>query len=406
KTATLKVCEPMLSKAQRKHLDLLFLEAKWLYNWTIADIQNRLSNTTWKQKEVEIKVGDAFERRKISHLSSQMWQGIIGRIFANLKALKALKGNGQKVGRLKFKSEVKCIPLVQYGNTFKFVSQNKVKIQGMKKPLRVRGLKQIPEGAEVSHAYLVRKPSGFYVIVTYWVSKEEARKPHIGDAIGVDLGVKKQVTFSNGLVVKFMVKPSERLKALQRGLSKKQKGSKNYRKCLRKIQREYERLANIRKDVQNRIVGYLKHYQVVCYQKDSVKDWARVWGRQVSWTGIGGITSRLGNSLETPIALPRSLPTTQTCSFCGYVRKKGERLSLSERFHVCPECGVVLDRDLNAARSIVRYGLATLNRSPAGTVGVKPVEWEVARRVLEVSPHIRLAVSCVEAGSVVAKATA
>jgi hypothetical protein len=78
-----------------------------------------------------------------------------------LKGLSASKRNGRKVGRLKFKREVRCLTLPQHGVTYKFVGKEKVKIAGIRKPLRVRGLSRIPEGAEVCCARLLKKPSGY-----------------------------------------------------------------------------------------------------------------------------------------------------------------------------------------------------------------------------------------------------
>ncbi|WP_456465472.1 hypothetical protein [Desulfurobacterium sp.] len=76
-----------LSKKDREKLDRLFLEAKWLYNYIIADIENRLTKDSWKLKEVEIKTPEGFEKRDINTLSSQMRQGIIERVnYLRLKS--------------------------------------------------------------------------------------------------------------------------------------------------------------------------------------------------------------------------------------------------------------------------------------------------------------------------------
>ncbi len=98
-----------------------------------------------------------------------------------------------------------------------------------------------------------------------------------------------------------------------------------------------------------------------------------------------GITS--GISPETLITLPRYVPTSQSCSLCGY---RWGKLGLDVREFPCPKCGFVWDRDHNAARNIEAKGLATLKRSLSGTDGVLPVEWqEVGRRLLAV-PHLRV----------------
>jgi len=100
-----------LSKKDIEKLDRLFLEAKWLRNFVVADIENRIKD--YKYEEVEIKTPDGFEKRKIKTLSSQMKQEIIDQIKDDLKSLKKSKENGNKVGKLKFKSEVRTIPFKQ-----------------------------------------------------------------------------------------------------------------------------------------------------------------------------------------------------------------------------------------------------------------------------------------------------
>ena len=102
-----------LSKKDEEKLNRLFLEAKWLYNYIVADTENRLNGNAWKLKEVEIKTPEGFEKREIRTLSSQMRQGIVERIKHSLKALRRAKEKGRKVGKLLFKSDVRSIPLKQ-----------------------------------------------------------------------------------------------------------------------------------------------------------------------------------------------------------------------------------------------------------------------------------------------------
>jgi len=88
-----------LSKVREEKLNRVFLEAKWLYNWFVADI-NRVNIPTKEIKEVEIRVGDKFEKREIKLLGSQLKQAVQERVKNNLKVLKVLKEDGYKVGKL------------------------------------------------------------------------------------------------------------------------------------------------------------------------------------------------------------------------------------------------------------------------------------------------------------------
>ncbi len=104
KVYQLKISYSNLNKQQKQWFERVFLEAKWLYNYVIADIQNRLNPQTEKTKQVEIKTPNGYETREINCLSSQMKQGILDRIKKNLSDLSKAKQKGIKVGKLKFKS--------------------------------------------------------------------------------------------------------------------------------------------------------------------------------------------------------------------------------------------------------------------------------------------------------------
>ena len=77
KVYQLKISYSNLNKQQKKWLERVFLEAKWLYNYAVADIENRLNSKTEKLKQVEIKTPQGIETREITCLSSQMKQGIL-----------------------------------------------------------------------------------------------------------------------------------------------------------------------------------------------------------------------------------------------------------------------------------------------------------------------------------------
>jgi putative transposase len=376
-----------LSKRKSEALRKAFLEAKWLYNWLVSDTE-RLSLSANKISSVEVKVGEAYERRELAVLGSQIKQEIADRLKDNLRALGKLKENGHKVGALKHKRFVNSIPLKQYGVTYSLdFARNRVRIQRLGK-FRVLGLHQIPADAEIANAVLVRKPSGYYLHVACYLPKDSRTSPSPVDRnIGVDFGVGSKLTLSNGIKIDFEVPETPRLKRLQRKLAKTQKGSRNREKVRFLLRKEYEKLNNRRRDAQNKALAFLKIYRKVVFQDDSVKGWSALFGRQVHSSGIGGLKSRLRNSLEAPVAVERTEATTGECFACG----KRHDLSLSDRVIEC-ECGWKCDRDVNAALVILRKGLGL---SPDQAVGLdrpelKPPEREAAARMLGSNPHIRV----------------
>jgi len=342
-----------LSRKKEENLRRTFLEAKWFYNWLVSDL-DRLNLPANKVEKVEVKVGDVFEDRELVVLGSQVKQEIADRLKDNLRALSKLKQNGHKVGRLKPKKFVNSIPLKQYGVTYRLDSaRNRVRIQKLGN-FRVLGLHQIPPDAEKANAVLVSKPSGYYLHVTcYLPQKENDCHPYkLGEAVGIDFGIASKLTLSNGIKIDFELHETPRLKRLQRKLANSKKGSKNRGKIRFLLRREYEKLNNRRKDVQNKILAFLKLYEEVMFQEDFVKGWATLFGRQVYSSGIGGLKARLRNSLVAPILVDRFEPTSQECYACG----KRHKLSLADRVIKC-ECGWTCDRDINAAKVILRKGL-------------------------------------------------
>jgi len=106
---TVKLDRSHLNQDSLTRLRLLFLEAKWLYNYCVGH-PNAFSIDD-KITAVSIKVKDQFEMRQLKQLSSHMRQSIITRIQQNIRSLARLKAKGHTVGRLKFKSYVNSIPL-------------------------------------------------------------------------------------------------------------------------------------------------------------------------------------------------------------------------------------------------------------------------------------------------------
>jgi len=376
-----------LSNRKVALLERAFLEAKWLYNWLMSDI-SRLDMPVYKVKGVEAKVGDHYEQRELAVLGSQIKRAISNRIKDSLRALGRLKKNGRKVGALKHKSFVNSIPLEQYGTTYKLdFERNKVRIQ-LLGSFRVLGLHQIPKDAEIANAVLVRKPSGYYLHVTCYRFKDRCVSVNkIGDAVGVDFGVSSKLTLSNGIKIDFEVRESSRLKRLQKKFSRKQKGSKNRERVRFLLNKEYEKLNRRRRDAQNKVLAFLKHYGKVVFQDDCVKGWSSLWGGAVHSSGIGGLKSRLRHSLETPILVGRTVITTRECFACGLRHD----LSLLDRVIAC-ECGWNCDRDVNAALVILRKGLGlSLDQAVGlGRSELTPLERETAARILGSNPDIRV----------------
>lgn len=188
KVFELKITKSKLSKYQKDILTKFFRQANYIYNSLVANSNN--FKTT--DKEITILCGDHYETRQLD-LGSGIKQGICDKFITNCKSLKSKKASGDKIGKLKFKSYTNVIPLKQYKHTYNInFDKNTIRIQNIKQVFKVKGLRQIPDDAEICNAELIRKASGYYIHVVTYVPKEI--KQTTGKQIGLDFGIKSNIT--------------------------------------------------------------------------------------------------------------------------------------------------------------------------------------------------------------------
>ena len=284
-------------------------------------------------------------------IGSQMKQSIVTRMISNEKTIMTLVKKGlQTHGNLQFKSELTCIPLKQYGTTYKFKSFNKVKIQGISGNVLVRTGNQLQIADELANANLVKKPDGYYLKVTAFINKENWKEIQTnGKEIGLDFGIKTSITTSEGEKLDVQVEESERLKKLQRELFRRVKGSNNRHKTIKLIQREYQKLSNKKQDKANKIVSKLKQYDRIYMQDEQLSNWHKgLFGKQVQHSCLGTVKAKL-KALPQTVVLDKCIPTTKLCPDCGTVN---QHVTLADRTIVCG-CGYVEDRDVHSAKNII-----------------------------------------------------
>lgn len=344
------------SKEDFKKLNQWFREAKWVCNDVIAsgDIfhyeynNHRIVFNFDKDKNIV--------ERQIT-LNTAIHQDLVTRIKQDIINESKAKKKGGKVGKLKFKKEVNCIPI--RSKSTKIKSSKQISIPGFKK-LSVYGLEQFihfPE-YEIANANLVRRASGFYVLVSVCIPKARLTRKETRKAVGLDFGIRDNITTSDGLKYNCNKQEDDYLKFLQRKLSKKKKGSKRYYRCLNQLRKEYEHLKNQRQDECNKLIHSLtKDYDTIYFQDENLKGWKsshmKGWARIMQSSYMGRIKSKLivlekeGRAFK----LPRYEATTQLCPRCGALNKH----RLEERTYRC-SCGYAEDRDVHAAKNILILG--------------------------------------------------
>ena len=346
-----KVQENRLSRAKEEKLHRCFLETKWLRNAVVATENLSLENTS----SVQVKVKDAFEIREINTLSAQMKQSVVDSVKQDVFNLSKAKKVGLEVGRLRYKKECNEINLKQYGHTYTIKGKNKIRIEKIG-VLTVNGLEQINlDEVEFANAKLIKKPSGFYIHLTVY-TKKKPQPETSKEVLGLDMGIKDQLAFSNGVKVNFYLEESEQLKGLMRKLSRQTKGSNQYKQTLNRIKRIYEHMDNKKSDVANKLNSVLKKNYIICFQDELLNSWKRKkskhkfsFGRKVHHGTLGRVKSELKKNTSN-IMLESSVPTTQTCPECGCLTKH----SLDKRKYHCEHCGFEnSDRDIHSANMMV-----------------------------------------------------
>jgi putative transposase len=193
-------------------------------------------------------------------------------------------------------------------------------------------------------------------------------------AVGVDLGVFALATLSTGEKVvgpkphKAMLK---RLRRLSRSMSRKQKGSANRAKAKAKLARLHARIVHIRQDALHKLTTDLtRRFHTIGIENLNVRGMVKNRHLASSIMDMGFFEFR--RQLEYKAAMrggqvvvaDRFYASSKTCSTCGH---KLDDLPLSVRQWTCPDCGMIHDRDVNAARNLLAYGLAALSGSTASS---------------------------------------
>ena len=214
---------------------------------------------------------------------------------------------------------------------------------------------------QIKRVRIVRRADGYFVQFCVQSQREMVHQP-TGHQIGIDVGLKAFYTDSEGNTIenpRFLRKAEKKLKRLHRRVSKKQKKSKNRKKARQKLARAYLQVQRQREDFARKQANALiTSSDLIAYEDLQIRNMVRnhklaksisdaAWGQFLNWV------KSYGSLHEVPVIAVTPQFTTQDCSGCGRRVQK----SLSVRTHVCPHCGLVMDRDQNAALNILSKAL-------------------------------------------------
>ena len=337
-------------------------EARSLYN---AALQER--REAWRMQKISLNYFDQANQLKdirdadnLDLANFSACQDVLRHVDKTFKAFFRRIKAGEKAGYPRFKSRDRfnSYTFPVWGDGCHLTDTGKVKIQGV----GIVKLKMHRPISGVIKTLTLRKEAGnWYACFSVAINVPDVVPSP--DAIGIDLGLYSFATLSDGQLIanpRNLKTGLGRLRRCQRKVARRKKGSNGRRKAVRLLQKAHTRIRNRRSDFQHKLSRQLAdNYGLIAVEDLNIKGLSRgMLARSVSDAAWGSFLAKLAYKVEyTGGQLIKVNPngTSQVCSRCGCLPDVPK--TLADRIHYC-SCGLVIDRDVNAARNILRLGLS------------------------------------------------
>ena len=355
---------------QRELIEKTFGSTRYIYNNFLAERKNK-----YEESKTRISVYEQLkeltdlkkEKEWLREIDSCALQVCVYNLDDAFQ--KFFKGNGYP--RFRVKGVHESFRTNNTLNTYKDKNYESIRIDFKKRIITLPKLKEVKFRGyrkdkkmvgKIKSATISRDANKYFVSILVEVPLTNILlKPT--SIVGLDLGIKDFIVTSNGEKLKNEVKINEkRLKGLQKWLSRCKPGSKNRYKVKLKIQRLYLKIRNARKHMIYKLANkIIKENAIVVIENLDVKSMYQVHKiakhlKNVPISEFIRILKYKSNWLgKKVIEINKYYPSSQSCNRCGF--KNEEVKNLSVRKWICPRCGIIHDRDINASINIMFEGL-------------------------------------------------
>ena len=348
------------TKSQVSQMEQTLEICRWVYNETLAMRKN-----AWEQEQRHISYYESKrqiplwkkERPELSMVYSQVLQNVTLRVDLAFKAFFRRLKSGEKPGypRFKGKGRYDSFTYPQYG----------FKLDGDRLHLSKIGDVKIvlhrPIEGTIKTLTIRRSATGKWY-ACFSVEYDPTPAPQKESVVGIDVGLESFATLSNGEKIenpRFFRTDEKALAKAQRKLSKAEKGTPERKKARKIVAHVHERIANRRLNFAHQTSRkVVDRFGTIVFEDLNITNMQKNHHlaksiADVAWNMFITITESKAEDAGSRVILVNPRNTSQICSRCGMIVAK----TLSDRVHSCPHCGLVMDRDQNAAINIMRLGL-------------------------------------------------
>lgn len=243
----------------------------------------------------------------------------------------------------------------------------------------------IPDGFILKQTTIIKKADGWYCCIGLEDKSIPLSVPvEIKQAVGIDVGLEKFLVASEGEAIEipqFFRKSERRLARRQRQLARAQKGSRNWKRLKNQIARLWLKFKRQRTDFFYRVAHWLcERYDLIAFEDLNIRGLARTRLAksilEAAWGEFLKILQAVAVKCSKQAVGGDARRTSIECSDCGAEVRK----TIAVRVHHCPECGLVIDRDWNAAINILKRVMGDLDIAPLAVDGYRdagPVKQQI-----------------------------